>query len=218
MSDWLTYASASITIISTIVTATATVFLWKFTRVLAIETKNLAEATQQPQVVANLELNKSSNIHWDLIISNTGNSTAFDITITFDPPLSRDQPHQDREIPLQHVSLLRPNQMVSSYLCKFASLKGNNYRVNIEWRRSPEQPYRDRLSYIIKMTDIEGSIYIGPRDPLIQISRELKKMEETITKIRLSGIDVNVFTVKDRNKEREDLEKYWEDDNKIDLN
>ena len=45
-------------LLGTLVTAVATLFLWRVTKLLAVETKRMAEASAQPHVVATLDPNR----------------------------------------------------------------------------------------------------------------------------------------------------------------
>ncbi len=69
--------------LATVLTAVATYFLFRVTRVLAVETKRMAEASAQPHVVATLVPNRWSLNYFDLNVDNTGNATAYDIAVHF---------------------------------------------------------------------------------------------------------------------------------------
>ena len=49
-----------------------------------------AAATSEPYVVATLEQSRSSFIHMDLLVEIIGTGPAFDVQISFDPPLRRE--------------------------------------------------------------------------------------------------------------------------------
>lgn len=56
MPDWITtYVSPALVIIGALVTAIATILLWRFTRTVPHETKRMADALGLPQVVATLK-------------------------------------------------------------------------------------------------------------------------------------------------------------------
>lgn len=105
-----------------VVTAVATFFLWKVTR-------TLADASLQPHVVATLEPNLWSTRHFDLKINNTGNATAYDIVVSFDPPLNNGEGRENKKVPLEHVSVLRPGQGLVSYLSDYSTLEGREFRA-----------------------------------------------------------------------------------------
>ncbi|WP_053059075.1 hypothetical protein [Croceicoccus naphthovorans] len=99
------------TLFGTLATALATFALWRVTRVLAVETKRMADAAMQPQVVATIVPNPWSTIHLDITVENTGNATAFDIEVGFDPPLSNGEAREGKSLPLQRISVLKPGQL-----------------------------------------------------------------------------------------------------------
>jgi hypothetical protein len=103
------------TVLGAIATAVATFYLYRVTKLLAIETKKMADASAQPQVVANIAFNQWAMNHCDLSVTNTGNATAFDILVEFDPPLEVDDEGLPRpETPLHRISLLKPGQSLSN--------------------------------------------------------------------------------------------------------
>lgn len=68
-----------------LLTAVATFFLWRVTRLLADETKRMVDASVQPHVVVTLEPNSWAAFYFDINIANTGNAPAYDIEIGFNP-------------------------------------------------------------------------------------------------------------------------------------
>jgi len=77
----------------------------------------MADAAAQPQVVANIVPNQWSVIHLDLAVENTGNATAFDIEISFEPPLENGQARGEKiGLPFRRISVLKPGQTLQSYL------------------------------------------------------------------------------------------------------
>jgi len=65
-SAWLPTVVAIGGVLGTLVTAVATIFLWRVTSLLAVETQRMAKATSQPHVVATLDPNRWSMRHFDL--------------------------------------------------------------------------------------------------------------------------------------------------------
>lgn len=166
-------------LLGTVVTAIATIFLWRVTQILAKETKRMADASAQPHVVATLTPNKWSMRHFDLHIDNTGNATAYDITVAFDPPLENGDGRTRLEnVPLQNVSVLKPGQGLSSYLAEYTLLEGNVYRVSISWKRNAADLDRQSNAYTINMADGHNVTRLGEEDPLILIANSVKKIRE----------------------------------------
>lgn len=212
MSDWNSI-STDITIISTVITAAgsiatafATVFLWRVTKALAVETKRMAEASSHPQVVASIEPNRWSIRHADIRVANTGNAAAFDIRISFDPPLAREGRRAERPIPLQRISILRPGQEMVCDLSEFSSLLERKFTVSTSWIGTPGAADREVLSYEIDMSDYAGWGTLGAADPLVQIAQDVKKLREQWQPIATGNrrVEVNIFSDTDRSKEDEE--------------
>lgn len=203
ISTWGTLAAA-------IATALATFFLWRVTRVLAVETRRMADAAARPQVVANVTLNQWAMNHADLTVENTGNATAFDIVLKFDPPFENDDAtFNGNEVPLQSISILKPGQSLTSYLSESAPLLDKSYQVEISWKLAPEAHDREVLSYVFRMGDYKGMSRLGAADPAIQIAEQVKKIREDWQSVA-SGqrkIKTDIFSDADRQREREWIEE-----------
>jgi hypothetical protein len=198
--------------LATVVTAVATFFLFRVTRVLAVETKRMAESSAQPHVVATLVPNRWSLTHFDLNVDNTGNATAYDITVHFDPPLTTGGTDSRDEIPFQRLSVLKPGQGLSSYLCEFALLKGKVYQVEIIWRKAATATEIESNSYTLSMNDQSGVSRLG-NEPLIQLARSLKHIDESLSPV-LRGtkkLKVDSFSGEDRREERDREKKMIEE-------
>jgi hypothetical protein len=160
-----------ISVTGAIVVAVATVLLWRVTNALAVETRRLADLSSQPHVVATVGPNRWSMIHADLEVENSGNATAYDIRLTFDPPLPTEEWEGDTAGPIQKISVLKPGQAISSYLAEFSTLLDNSYRVSISWLRMPEGGRtRDQLLYSRSHRD-EEHYKAGSFGPLCADSR-----------------------------------------------
>ncbi|MGK5064171.1 hypothetical protein [Janthinobacterium sp. LB3P112] len=200
---WLNATVSIGGLLGTLVTAIATFFLWRVTQVLARETTRMVEASSQPHVVATLDPNRWSMRHFDLNVNNTGNGTAYDISIDFDPPLENGEARAAKEIPLKRISVLKPGQSMSSYLSAFGPLEGKRYTVSISWRRNAKSSVREENIYTLSMEDIEGISKLG-NDPLVQIAEYIKKMQEDIKQVSRGSarIQVDAFLTSDRLHEK----------------
>lgn len=206
---WLSTTIAIGGLLGTLVTAVATIFLWRVTKLLAVETERMARASSQPHVVATLDPNRWSMRHFDLKLDNTGNATAYDITVSFSPPLENGEARGDRiEVPFQRVSVLKPGQGVASYLAEYDRVKENVYTVRISWRRAAADPQREENVYTINMADKAGVSQLGS-DPIIQIAEHIKKLHEEWTPIARGDrrIKIDAFTSDDRLHERNVAER-----------
>lgn len=191
--------------LATFVTAVATIFLWRVTKLLAKETTRMAEASDQPHVVATLSPNRWSLRHFDLVVDNTGNATAYDIQIQFDPPLQNGEARrEDAKIPFERVSVLKPGQGLRSYLADISVLEGKAFEVTISWRRGGKERPRETNVYTLAMADYIGTSELG-RDPLIDMARSFQKMEKSLgSMVRSKHLKVDVYTSADRMQERRD--------------
>jgi hypothetical protein len=210
--NWLEVAQSAGTVLAAVVTAVATVFLWRVTRVLADETRRLAQATSQPQVVAQLLPSPWSLIHADFIVQNTGTGTAFDIEINFDPPLEQKRSGDlGGEVPFHRISILKAGQSLRSYIGQFHPHLDKIYRVSISWRRTPEGRERESISYTLDMTMFKSVSQLGASDPLVQLAEELKKMREDWRNVAsgFRAIEVDVHTRLDRAKDERELQRRW---------
>jgi hypothetical protein len=206
--DWISIVIAIGGVLGTLVTAVATIFLWRVTKVLANETTRMVQAASQPHVVATIEPNRWSLRHFDLKVDNTGNATAYDISINFDPPLESGEARGSQlEIPLSAISVLKPGQGISSYLSEYDSLKNKVYTISISWRRDPQNQTREQNIYKLDMADREGISQLGS-EPMVQIAEHIKKIQESLKPI-VSGskrVKVDMFNSGDRLHER----RVWE--------
>ncbi|MDF5894634.1 hypothetical protein P4A93_23785 [Pseudomonas syringae pv. syringae] len=206
MSDqeaWLTTVLSVGGMLATVVTAVATIFLWRVTKLLAKETTRMVEASDQPHVVAILSPNRWSLRHFDLVVDNTGNATAYDIQIRFNPPLENGEARkEDAIIPFRNVSVLKPGQGLRSYLADINVLTGKAYEVSVSWRRGSNTSLRETNAYTLDMADFAGRSELG-LEPTIVIARSLEGLEKGMS--RLTGskhIKVDIYTALDRSQEK----------------
>lgn len=174
------------TTIAATLTAIATLALCYITNILSKETKRMAEATSQPHAVATITPNKRSFHHFDIQIDNTGNATAYDISIEFKiTDETKESSVEYIKTPFQYISILKPNQTMRSYLSEYQKLKGKVYNVHITWKRKACDEERQYNSYTLNMTDYEAITQLG-NDPLIDIEKHLKAIERNLLSISRS--------------------------------
>lgn len=164
----------------------------------------MAEAAARPHVVVTLTPNRWSMRHFDIHIDNTGDATAYDVVVAFDPPLENGEARGDRiEIPFQRISVLKPGQGLYSYLSEFAKLKGKTYRVDISWKRDASREQRQTNAYTLSMADHDGISRLGD-EPLVEIAKHIKKIEENWSPVAKGSkrTKVDVFSGLDRLHER----------------
>lgn len=203
----VTYAA----LFGTVATALATFALWYVTSVLAKETKRMADASAQPQVVATIVPNRWSTIHLDIEVTNTGNATAFDVELSFDPPLQNGEARDDgRPIPYQRISVIKPGQAFNSYLSEVGDYLDKSFTVTVQWKLHPTSGDTQTLSYWLNMGDYKGVSYLGARAPLTQVADQLKKLREDWQRVaKGSGkIKADVYSNVDRDRERAAIEEH----------
>lgn len=202
--SWITTALGVGGMLATVVTAVATIFLWRVTKLLAKETTRMVEASDQPHVVATLSPNRWSLRHFDLVVDNTGNATAYDIRIVFNPPLENGEARrEDAKIPFQRVSVLKPGQELRSYLADIDVLEGKAFEVAVSWRHGSKDKPRQTNAYTLNMTDYTGSSELG-LDPMIDMARSLGRVEKSLGSIvRSKHLKVDVYTSVDRAQQRQ---------------
>lgn len=203
---WTSLIVACVGAVGTLVTAVATFFLWRVTKLLARETERMAEATAQPHVVVTLTPNRWSMRHFDIHVDNTGNATAYDVNVAFDPPLENGELRRNKtEIPFQKVSVLKPGQRLSSYLSEYENLRGKRFAVEISWKRNTLDGLSQKNAYMLNMADHDAVTRLGD-EPLVQIANHVKKLEENWSRVARGATraKVDVFTGLDRLRERRD--------------
>jgi hypothetical protein len=208
---WLS-SGAGLQTISVVVTAFATLALGYFTYVLARETRRLSRATAQAHVVATLEPNQWTIRHVDLVVANTGNAAAHDITVSFEPPLVAEGSRGRRPAPLSSISLLKPGQSLTSHLGQFGLVREQAYVVTVGWKQRPTERVRQNLRYSLAMSDYEGVAYLGARSPLMRIAEEVKNLREDWRPVAIGGrrLRTDVFTDADRQQERKELDELYD--------
>jgi hypothetical protein len=203
---WATTAISLGNLIGAAVTAVATFFLWRVTRVLARETERMANMSVRPHVVATVIPNRWAMQFVDLHVDNTGNATAYDIKVKFDPPLELADAFGSEGLPppLQQISVLKPGQGMSSYLAEFSSLKEKRFQVAVSWRTDPDKETREVNAYTLSMADHDGVSQLGT-DPMVEIANQLKRAQEDWSPIAKgeNRLNVDAFTMDDRIRERE---------------
>lgn len=192
---------------SMVVTAVATIALGFFTWVLARETKRLSRATAQAHVVATLEPNHWSLMHVDLVVTNTGNAAAHDVSVIFKPEFEK-AGSKDKGRPLRHISVLKPGQSLSSYVGDYESFHEKTFEVSTTWKHHPRERKRQSLSYELSMGDYEGYGHLGARSPFIQMAEQLKKLREDWEWVARGShkIKTDNYSSADREKERKRIE------------
>lgn len=164
----------------------------------------MADAATRPQIVANLVPNQWSTIHLDINVENTGNATAFDIELAFTPALEK-----EGGAPFHTISLLKPGQMIQSYLHEIEGYLEKNFSVEISWKRHPDDTKREYLSYSFCMSDYSGVGFLNTRDPAVMMALELEKVRKSWDAIVKGSarLRVETYDTDDRKVEQDALEE-----------
>ncbi|MEO1729708.1 MAG: hypothetical protein AAFR64_03110 [Pseudomonadota bacterium] len=171
----------------------------------------MADAAAQPQVIATITPNQWSTIHLDIEVQNTGNATAFDIEIAFDPPLTNGEARHDKEVPFQRISILKPQHSLKSYLSDVGDYLSQSFRVEVSWALAPDQIERQSMSYWLNMDDYRNVSYLGSRDPAVQLAEQVKKLRDDWRQIAKGSkrMRVESFSSEDRKEERRQRDKAY---------
>lgn len=191
--------------ISGAVTAVATLALAMLTWVLARATNSMAKASSSANVVANLEVNQWSFRHLDLIVQNTGNAAAFDVTVAFTPPLPFMSKVEKEDTPFGKISIIRPGQTLTSSVNDWQSVCKDIYRVKVEWKRTPNSKRSEINAYDINLAALGKVSRLGSGSPEVQIAEQLKKLREDWKNVALGHqrIKVDGYDNSDRERDRE---------------
>jgi hypothetical protein len=169
-------------LLGTFVTAFATLALWLVTKQLTKETRQLAERSAQPFVLASLEPSPWAINLIEMKLLNTGNAVAFDVQTKFDPPLKLDT-GTETSSPVPYISALRPGQSIGTLLGNFPEIEDKEYEITTSWSLAPGNTARSELRYKLNLNQYLGTGVIGG-EPLIKIAEEAKKIREGLDRSR----------------------------------
>ena len=170
-------------VLAALVTAFATIALWRVTRVLAVETATLAKMTAQPFVVCWLESSAADPLALNLTLRNTGNATAFDIKIEVTPGLPKESsikgpsPEEGSKTEFE-TSLLPPEQMLSVLGTMGPQVHNTQFAAVISWSTYPGAADRQTLMYKFQAKDgFRGGFH---SKGVHQIAQELEKIRKQL--------------------------------------
>lgn len=210
LEKWSTFISS----VAAILTAVATFFLWRVTKLLAKETTRMVEASSQPHVVVTLEPNTWAAFYFDINVANTGNAPAYNIEIDFDPPLINAEYRENNHhsIPFRKISVLKNGQTLSSNLCEYNQIKSNTYNVTISWSKKADSTEREYNKYEYDMSSFDGINYLGSRSPVTQIAEQIKKIRDDWRPISQGSkkIKTDSNSSRDRDKEKKARDEWYQ--------
>ncbi|MCR5856898.1 hypothetical protein [Mesorhizobium sp. J428] len=196
---------------ATVVTAAATAALVWATIVLARYTKQMADNASSPHIVATVEPNAWSIIHFDVRVANTGAAVAYDVSVDFVPPLPTDPEKHRRGTPLRKISVLRPGQELHGYLGNYAFLDGKSFTVTTSWRRKP-MGARESNKYVFDIGDYDSVIMLNGGHPLYAMAKDLKNLRNDWRRIAQGSkrMRVDGYDRVDRAQERARLDEMFD--------
>lgn len=158
------------------VTAVATAVLCWATVVLARETRVMAARGAEPHVVVTLEPSRWAIHFFEMHIMNAGNAAAYEITISFSPPL----PERGTEnwLPIERVSALRPGQEIVSSIGRYEAIKDQAYEVIVTWKRRAGAA-TEQNAYTLSPQDFGNYNELGG-DPMVKLVRAVEKMQNSM--------------------------------------
>ena len=138
-----------------LVTALATIALWRVTSVLAKETSALADMTSQPFVVCALESSGASSVAMNLTLRNTGNATAFNIELKVLPALPEPDGSKlnDAIVTKHEISLLPPGVALPIQPVMARDTHDTIFEIELSWAGIPNTSKRETISYKIEAKD-----------------------------------------------------------------
>jgi hypothetical protein len=164
--------------ITSIVTAAATVALAVLTFVLARATKAMAVAASSSNVIVSLEPNQWSLMHIDMIVQNTGNDAAFDVSVLVSPTLENASVRDGLPFPFDKISVLRPGQSMSCFINEFAYFDGKVFDIEVRWKRKPNSRKIEKNFYQIDLANLGAVSRLGAFSPNVQIAEQIKKLRD----------------------------------------
>lgn len=188
--------------ISPAVTALATIALAYLTYHLAKATKGMVNSAN---VVASIDNNQWSIILADLVVQNSGSAPAFDVKVSFDPPLPSSFESPENIQPLSFISVLRPGQIITSSVCKNEDI-GDKYRVTITWKHAPKSKKEASISYDIDLKRRGPISQWGESTPLVSLAKNVEKIRDDwkpFLQTTTRRFNVNVYSQTDRDTERQ---------------
>jgi hypothetical protein len=194
------------TIVATFLTAYVTFLLYKVTKLLAVETTKMASASSQSHVVATLENSPWAMRVIDLNISNTGNATAYDISINIKSENKETKEITEYTPRLSHIDVLKPAALASTFQCEYPDIQSNIMHFDITWKNNSKDGPEQKNSYTIDMENLLKLGRVMDDNPLITIAKELQYSNKILKSLvnQDKRLKIDVITQDDK-KNRQTL-------------
>lgn len=170
------FIAASLTAISTIILS------W-MTYILAKETKVLARMTSKAFVIAYLESTEVSAFAMNIVIHNTGNAPAFNVSVRISPAMPDYSNLSSTATESSYEMLLMPPTAKHSiYGVALKDISDTLHEVSVSWSETPNGSARESISYQLKpQNQIKGGWTIKG---IHEVATELEKLGAEVKKIR----------------------------------
>ena len=205
--DFFSLVSPFLNVLGVIVTAGATVFLWRATKLLSDKTNDMAEAMSRAHVVITILPDPRRVRHVQMVIDNTGNATAYDIKAEI-KPIFTDNRSDKFSFPFQTLSLLRPGDELRGFVLEGHKLEDCTLNITISWALEPGSLKRVSQAYSLEASDFKY-LTTPKDDPLAGVVEALNGVRnmfnQTPSRISKKRFQFDIFTHADRQRERKEL-------------
>lgn len=188
------------------IVASATVVLAFLTFFLALYTRQLALAMSRPEVVVSIEPHPPGPILIDIVVSNNGTATAFDVEVDLDPePIGEIIKSADRR-GLKKISVIRPAQVHRCLIARASEFLDTKFVATVSWSKRQGSRRREVRVFNLPMQNFTGLILSAYEDQSYKTASSLKALEMNIKSVINGGKSLSVI-LKDKEKplSREDI-------------
>lgn len=181
----------------------ALVFLARNVGRLAAEAGARNAELRRANVVASVEPPRREGGRPELVLVNAGPAAAFDVRVTFDPPLFDYAAVEHVRAPLRPVGVLRPGQEIVAPLPEDSVVEDRPYGLALSWKSGPNGA-RESLRYEAVIRDPVGAA-ADQGEALGQIADYLRRMRKDYRSVaqKLGERPVPRERRRDRGRERE---------------
>ncbi len=169
-------------IVTSLVTAFSTLALFGATIALVIYTKKMASAASYSDVTVTIEPNNWAIPFLNINVMNTGTVEAYDVSVSIE---GIDNLHVGEKLPLQKISLLAPNQILTSGFADYRKLENKEIDLSVKWSSKPKSAKFFIKQYSYDLNDYSAfSPMTESNHPITKIAKELHDMNINIKKFQ----------------------------------
>ncbi|WP_421903112.1 hypothetical protein [Maridesulfovibrio sp.] len=199
-----------VSLLSSLALVFLTAILAWYTRTLANEARATRLQQIQPQVVVTIEPSKITN-YMDLVIVNVGSGVARNVQIKADPDFKLEKNkggHMFNEYSFLEIDVLKPGQEMIHFIGSFKHLSEITTKITSTCTDclGGEQTFTS----VIDVSLFSGLSKLG-EDPAERTAKHIEKIATSFSRITdFRRLRVNCYSSDDRQKEREEAERYHE--------